>query len=360
MGARASLRQRCGGERRGREDVMGEAPPVFLDVWEIKDFKQDYRLHKSPLRGYPFPKPPRKQRLRKGFMTIAAGFQFNGGVLICADRQYSGPSIKFFETKLSYLDTVEPGSDRRKESLHTVIAMTGTDGYMQTVCEQVQDAIHRAYDNTDADQRSAIVEREVIEQALAKAYKKHIYPHPHYGYTTGPVVELLIGIWKRGENATLYRTTETSANAVSFFDPFVFLGSGSDVARYAISPLVSPSMYSAAGLTLNECILLASHTLRVAKQNDIYCGGESEFAVLYDNGSTGGVAKSKIDAIEKYSETFEEILRRLFFAVADMESRFTATGIDFTNEQIELIRNEQAKLRTERDRLASLLSPKVL
>jgi 20S proteasome alpha/beta subunit len=245
-------------------------------------------------------------------MTIAAGFQFNGGVLLCADRQYSSPSIKFFETKISHASHIDDRDGKLTEPMQTVIAMSGTDGYMQTVRDQVENALLSAYSNPNDMQRWATIEREVIEKALIKAYKQHIYPHPHYGYTTGPSVDLLIAVWREGGNATLYRTAETSANTVPFLDPFVFLGSGSDIARYAVSPLVSPGMYSKRGLTLNECILLASHTLRVAKQNDVYCGGDSEFAVLYDDGSTGGIAQGKIETLEKYSETFEEILRKLF------------------------------------------------
>lgn len=126
-----------------------------------------------------------QRRRRVGYMTIAAGFQFNGGILICADSQFSSPSIKFFDTKLSELhNSDESGTD----VVNTVVGMAGTDGYMQMVVDKVEDAIGLAYLDGELDP-SRIKPEDVIEEALVAAYKKHIYPHPHYGYTDGPQVQ---------------------------------------------------------------------------------------------------------------------------------------------------------------------------
>lgn len=287
-------------------------------------------------------------------MTIAAGIQFNGGVLLCADSQFSSPSIKFFDTKLSQM---ESNSMDEQERINTVVAMSGTDGYMQTVVTKIEDALSAAFMDRSAEEWVFVRETEVIESALIEVYKNHIYPHPRYGYTDGPHVELLIGISHGYSNATVYRTSETAVNELSFLDPFVFIGSGSDVARYAVSPLVDSQKFSREGLLLDEAVLLATHALRVAKQNDIYCGGQSEFAVLYDDGTTGGVAQSAVDVTERYSETFEGVLRRLFYSVADIESDRTADAIRLSNLQIKRIRSEQKKLIRERRRIADLLKP---
>ena len=305
----------------------------------------------------PKPLPPTKRSRQKriGYMTIAAGFQFNGGILICADRQYSGSSIKFFDTKIIHSSVSVVDSDDVVEPMQTVIAMSGTDGYMQTVADKIEMALADACTNA---KNGCVNEVEAIEDALVEAYKKHIYPHPHYGYTTGPAVELLIGVWTKGSNARIFRTAETSVNELTFCDPCVFVGSGSDVARYAIRPLMELGRNLHNVLTRDECILIATHALRVAKQNDVYCGGDSEFAVLYDSGEIGGVAQGKIETLESYSETFDVILRRLFFSIADVDSRFSPEVFNLSGAQIDLIRNEQAKLKLERDRLSELLKPK--
>lgn len=283
-------------------------------------------------------------------MTIAAGIQFNGGVLLCADTQFSSPSIKFFDSKIMHYEAY----DEDDRQVNTVVAMSGTDGYMQMIVRKVEDAVSSAY-TAEAEEWDSVIPKDVIESALIEAYNKHVYPHPRYGYVGGPNAELLIGMWQDSENAKLYRTYETSVNEVSYYNPCVFVGSGSDVARYAIAPLIDPGKFRNEGISLDEAVLLATHALRVAKQNDIYCGGRSEFAVLYDDGSTGGVANYAINATEKYSETFEMILRRLFYSLADLKSERTQEAIRLSNAQLAQIRREQKLLIAERKQIVELL-----
>lgn len=170
-----------------------------------------------------------------------------------------------------------------------------------------------------------------------------------------PKFSLLVGVWFGG-NARLFRTNETSVVEISFFDPCTFVGSGSDVARYATTPLIKP-VFDKAGMSLDEAVLLATHALRVAKQNDVFCGGWSDFAVLYDDGNVSSVARSEIAATEHYSETFEEIIRTLFYSVADVDSRLAKGVIELSNKKLARIKREQAKLISERRRIADLLKP---
>ena len=276
-------------------------------------------------------------------MTIAAGVQFAGGVLLCADTQYSGGSIKFFDTKLSRYTFTD---DEGREQMNAVVAASGTDVYMQSLVRVFEDAIFRFdFDQEQGSPNEAL--RRNLETALGEFYQKHIFKHPHYGYTSGPFVELLLAMHVTGQNACLFRTSEAVVEEIPWADPVcVFIGSGGDVASQAVRPLLSPDLMGLRrGPSFDEAILLACHALRIAKQNDAYCGGDSEFAVLFDDGSQGGIAHSEIMSSEKYSEAFDQVLRRLFFSVANGEKKFQVS-----DRELESLRAEQQEL-IERRRL---------
>ena len=262
------------------------------------------------------PKPLRldRRRLHRGFMTIAAGFQFNGGVLLCADSQYSGRSIKFFDSKLKELTQHSRDGD---EQFRSVIAVSGTDCYLDMAVSACENAMLKVIDADAVDIGEPDAIRTALSDALCEFHQKQIFKHPHYGYSDGPSVTLLIAVRVDG-NATIFRTQETAVTEISFFDPCVFIGSGSEVARYAVTPLIKPDAYNE-GLTLDEAVLLGTHALRIAKHYDPYCGGWSQFAVLSDDGSASDVARREIDSGEVYSKAFEEILQRLFYSAAQLD-----------------------------------------
>jgi 20S proteasome alpha/beta subunit len=286
----------------------------------------------------PFPAIPKRLQKRKP-VTIAAGFKFKDGVLVCADTQYTSPSIKLNKSKMS---SALIGSD--KVSLEVVFAMSGTDGHMQMAMETCEDAVGKC---DIADSGFIYEARNQCADALANLYAKHFYPHKLYEYQGGPNASLIIGIYVTGEGTELLWTSES---AVAFVDKYQVVGSGADLARYAIDPLFMVDM------TLEETILLAVHALRVAKKGDPNCGGTSEFAVLLNSGLGTGIADLTIPQ-ESYSETFENIMRTLFFAGSDMEMAKHDIGaiVDDVKAQLGTIINEQRKERNRRQKLMSRL-----
>jgi 20S proteasome alpha/beta subunit len=305
------------------------------------------------------PKPQRVpiRRQRKGFMTIAAGVQFNGGVLLCADTQYSSQSIKFFDTKI--LRTSGHDSRMDDPELHlwsAAIAFSGTDGYMQMAVDQIDNAL--ADFGFGPEEGSTVNNlREKISDVLVEFHKKHIYGHPHYGYMGGPSVSCLIGVYAHGGGIMLYSSNETAIKEISFVEPCAFIGSGREIAEYAIKPLIRPSAKEV-GLSLEEAILLATHALRVAKKFDPNCGGYSEFAVIYDDGRGSSVETREILNAEDYSHAFDRVLQNLFYAAADPQDSSARTQLKISKGLLETISAEQHELMDERRSLARALRPK--
>lgn len=162
----------------------------------------------------------------------------------------------------------------------------------------------------------------------------------------------MIGVQVENENARLFRTNETTVIEI-YDDACVFVGSGSDIARYAVRPLIKfnhPSDH----LTFDEAVLLATHTLRVAKDHDPYCGGESEFIALFDDGTQSGVMKQDILSTEKYSRVFDEIVADLFYSgLNERQGRLVS------KDKLDALRREQKSARQLREELRrALLTPR--
>jgi hypothetical protein len=300
------------------------------------------------------PKPqkliPRRFRHR-GFMTIAAGFQFDSGILLCADTQYTGGAIKLFAPKLQ--STVIEGLKPRDE-VSVAIVFSGTETYMQMAALAVEDEIQQVVDHASLrDEEPNVAEfRVAIENFLLKFHHKHIYEHPNYKSGIGPSVSMVIGI-QAGSSAILFRTNETAVEEIRIDAPCAFVGSGREIAEFAVRPLV-PDL-SEKVLTLDEAILLATHALRVAKQSDPNCGGRSDFIVLFDNGAEPRVTSIEIKSAEEYSKSFDRLLQRLFFSVADTKK--TSKRLKITDQELIEIRTEQRELIRQRERLLRDLWP---
>jgi 20S proteasome alpha/beta subunit len=281
-------------------------------------------------------------------MTIAAGFGFQGGVMICADRQFSGASVKLFQTKLSHLDYIDIDS-LDAPTLKSIFAMSGTDGYMQMAVERCEDALVKLASDSSANV-DALSVRDALTDALVEVHNKHFFNHPRYGYTDGPSVSLVIGVRPTGEDALLYWTNETTINQVVGYK---CVGSGAEIASYAMSPL-----YENSSITLKDLLLVATHGLRIAKQYDPYCGGESEFAILLDSGQKSAVEGFEISAAEAYSTTFQKIMRDLFFASADLdkEDADVRRVVGYLRSSADQIRKEQRKEQKKRHDLLTRLA----
>jgi hypothetical protein len=139
----------------------------------------------------------------------------------------------------------------------------------------------------------------------------------------------------------LFWTNETTVNPVSGYK---CIGSGAEIATYVLAPIIDNQKPP----TLDEAIRLATHALKAAKDADPYCGGKSEFAVIDNGGSTSPVTSFDISAGEVYSQTFQGILRELFFAIGrDRDGGIKAT-IEKLRKKAPEIRREQQLGQTAR------------
>lgn len=278
-------------------------------------------------------------------MTIAAGFRFDRGILVCADTQFSGQAVKFNESKLSLGIAIRPEID--EVSVRSIIAMSGTDGHMQSAVSKCE----RALAEIKPKHLSKAVIRDVLEDALVKFYEKHMYKHKFYQMEGGPHVSLIIGTWWKGGEPTIFWSQETTVNEIQ---DFKCVGHGGEMARYVISPLLPHPYFR----PLKDVLLVAIHGLQQTKKADPYCGGESEFGVILSDGHWKMESGFDISQGEAFSKTFQEILSNLFFASADLDlsDEKVKEAMHLLELSVGNIRAEQKEHKERREGLLHMLT----
>jgi 20S proteasome alpha/beta subunit len=242
------------------------------------------------------PKPPVKRLPRSKYVTIAAGFRFDQGILLCADTQYSSAQ-KTHETKIF---PIKYGDAR------LIFALTGRDAYARRAVERIEEQFQ--------DIGLAELTREnlqnAIETGLRIVFENHAYLDPDWGGSDSPDFQFAIALYSPIDGTFLLKTERTIAFTVT---DKVCLGTGAYLGDYLLKRL-----YLSSTQTLNDAVALATYVLHQTKAHDIYCGGASEFAILWNTGERSEVQSGDVSLNEKYAVSFDEFSKKIFYAVADL------------------------------------------
>lgn len=202
-------------------------------------------------------------------MTIAACFEFEGGVLFCADTKITA-QMKTTHTKIF---------DKVYEKRHcaSVFVLTGAVPYAKSAIESCEGRIAKL------DHITASLEeiREEIESCLVEFYQAHIYSHPNPElFDFG----LLIGIWLRGET----RMFASYENTVTTVRDHECLGAGAYLAKYWTRQFFdSEEKWKHEPRTLESVALISAYALKSVMDYDESCGGRAEFLIMKNNGEFG-------------------------------------------------------------------------
>jgi hypothetical protein len=273
-------------------------------------------------------------------MTITAGFHFADGLLICADTQASS-SVKTNTDKLRHYSVIE-----RDVEIRMVTAISGDIILAKMAADKCEIAVGGLKKNA----RHINEIKAVLERTLLEVHEKHIFPHPNYGKDEGPGIQLMFGIWTRQFPYLTLLSSEETAIAESV--DCVCLGSGGYIGDYLTARLYRETTYS-----LEHIILIATHILQQAKSYDLYCGFNSSFGAIGKDGNWSPTGYFDISSSEPYSKTWDDVMRNLFVASADlnMEDESVLGMLDFSKTLIKEVRREQRAEKQRRDDLMTIL-----
>ncbi len=191
-----------------------------------------------------------------------------------------------------------------------------------------------------------------LEDELCKFHEKHIFKHPRYGYTDGPQVSFIIAAqFKDSASLSLFSTDETTVNPEY---GYCFTGSGAELAKYIVYPLAMTQLHTR---PMSEVLLLATHMLRQVQMSAGGCGQGGSFFRLSVEGWFHDVQHFALPNIDTYSDKFQGIIDRLFYAAADldMDDQLVKFSVQLTDRLIQEIRDEQREEKKRREELQKKL-----
>lgn len=243
-------------------------------------------------------------------MTIAAGFNFDSGVLLCADTKMTGPGT-LFESKL-FPKWYDSGA-------RSIFAISGNISFAKMAvrkCERAIDKMANPSLNKMEDD---------IESTILRVHKQHVYPHPDRGILgIGPEFSLLIALWSPVDGLRTYFTNQSS---IDTFDVYRCVGSGEYLGDYIIKPRYEFSTHD-----IKRAVSVACAALTAIKSYDPNCGGNSQFMSLSKAGQFTEMRSYDISHIEEFSESFYSDAEKLYSELADLslgKEEVEASFVDF-------------------------------
>ena len=237
-------------------------------------------------------------------MTIAAGFRFADGVLLCADTQLTYQGVaKVSGTKIFPFEFKRNGS-------RAVFTISGDVKYERggiTKCVR-----------TIAKLDLSSVSREELENAISDSlndyFQKLIYKHPYYRTMGGPDFNFVVGLWSPKDGLGLYETTDAVITEVSDSDKFAITGVGETLGRYLGGPMMGHSGYS-----LTDISTISAHVLSEVKENVDGCGKGSEFIVLTKEGLFSSIGGYGTSHIEDVFAALHQSVTGMFLELCDLD-----------------------------------------
>ena len=190
-------------------------------------------LRRPPLPPRPLPPPLPLLDQRGQHMTIAAGFVCRDGIVLGADTQVTGQTIKYSRDKVWVLSAPDASH---------CIAMAGAGdsvliralrdhlaSYDQSGRPQLAEALFRLSAIAGGLQQRPLDQLvKGLQRSLQKFYETHIYTYPTWETTPYRQLQFLLAIQIDGEAALF----EHSAATLGWVDTCACIGSGSDIGHY--------------------------------------------------------------------------------------------------------------------------------
>jgi hypothetical protein len=153
--------------------------------------------------------------------TIAAGFCYQSGVLLCADTLHEGWTYKIHETKIRNF---------AYDGGRVAFTFAGQTDLAITAIQKCQQSL----ESTKPLSGDVIVD---IEKILDRAYRKSVLSHPDHASLH---YYLLIAVQPLGGDAVLYRTNRTSIRKL---DSYGCIGIGDALTHALIRHLFTIARY---------------------------------------------------------------------------------------------------------------------
>src|ERR1039458_8058066 len=232
-------------------------------------------------------------------VTIAAGFLYRGGALLCTDTELTGGTLKTQAAKI-----VSFGCKGGMLSF----AYAGNYDYALCVIDKRRRKL------------ASVTAAELLpelERIIDKEYRRLVLSNPNQTWDHTLPYSFLISFSAPPDGVKMFVARQTSLRQVLSYE---CIGVGSDLASYLIGD------HSVVGMSERRILSLAAFMLANVKANVSGCGGMSHFLGIRDDGAMaefysavvpGFVPATSTEWLEFRAKGFDSMARDLFFSMAD-------------------------------------------
>ena len=237
-------------------------------------------------------------------MTIAAGIRFAKGILICADSEitygteYKGKGSKIWPYKF------------KKSGNKAIFTFSGT----VALCKQCIQKIARELASAQPSSLSDM--EKTLSTKVDEFHQQYVFKHPHFGYESGPSMNLIAALWSAEEGKLgLFQSEGPNVFEVTDKEKMAITGSGGTFAQYIAGPLVPHDR-----MKLTDVITAAVYAIKEAKDNVPGCGKGSELIAITEDGHIGNAGYLHSSHVEDFAASFENGIKHLFVETCDLDT----------------------------------------
>lgn len=253
-------------------------------------------------------------------MTIAAGFVYSGGILLCSDTQQEGGLIKLHGPKIAHFECPYG---------RIGFAMAGHMNFARSAVQHCQAGLATVEPKDTISTLETILERE---------YRRAVYTHPDYGKDDGIPYWLIVSLWSRVAKTTALFYTQDHMME-SCFERFHAIGSGFELANVLARPFIFDQMNE------DDALIHGAYVLARVKDCVAGCGGESQFVAMRDDGTIDPIAQINLDQIADVAAAYDKAAHSLLFSMGGEGDEDFNRALDVFGSQARGTRDYWRKLR---------------
>lgn len=246
-------------------------------------------------------------------MTIAAGFVWKDGILICADREEaSGTTSKRAVEKVVTLHA---------DPWNMTVATAGSGAVADLAVKRLKETFFREFCST-ALNLSALADKheQIIIDVLTKVHEDHIWNNT----VTNHSIKLIIGVsFRELHRQYLYLTQDNIPQPI---ENYCCTGVGEDLCTYFTERLYHK------GLTKDEMILLAAFIFREVNAAVQFCGKGTDMVLLRPGKLGLQIYSNGVESIQKEIPEFSQVMAKFWDALKALPNWLTS--IDHASEEV--------------------------
>lgn len=265
-------------------------------------------------------------------MTIAAGFVYRDGIVLCSDTQQEAGTSKYHGPKVGIAD-IPYGK--------IAFAIAGHADFATNALQSCSAKL------ASVDPKDTVT---VLSEVLDSEYRRLVLTHPLVKDDPNLPYWLLIALWQeKTKSCSLWVTQEHSLH--SCFEPFRAVGIGTDMANVIVRPFEDDAMQFSEA----QALTLLAYMMARVKDTVPGCGGISQYISIRNDGNTSSLINISLEEVEKVSALYDKAAHGLLLSMNDDDDAGFNRQVGSFISQAAIVRGNWKRIRQTNPQLREVI-----